>query len=548
MRFKKSIKFRLVMMMLPIMFSAVVGIYENIWNSKKSSLSGSIEKRVGDFNPSSGNLYGKIYSLDGVPMLQRLDLETGDNILGAKKEVKAELYSPTERYFAPVIGFDYIAEDVNDNADSDLGLLSGPVVQKILQSNAKSTNEGGVQGNSIVTTIYSPAQEEAIKQLDDLLSSEEAYGSVATLAVVNRDGAILVNAATIPSNQQEFQKENEDGSKAYIENDSENPSYYTSDSNAFLSRVVGSAFKPITARVLEQNEELLSKDSDWSIYNTEFKDYSDVTVDGVYVPNWEIISGSELSLSYTNQDGDRFFRKSDLSAAFINSSNTYFLRHVENLGFEKYKTFLKNKLGLYSRHDIGSAEIDGLEPYGEERFPSGETAYDVNLPFGGDSAIISSLRLASAYNHIVGGYFFPLFDIAQLREPNGKIIYQHMPTENEDYRLEINIAEDIVVKSLSDTFQAYVEDSDESYKEIFEDLPEDLLSSGRLLAKSGTSGVRDSGTESRTMVVTLLNKDKTSVICTAVISVDNVSNGTMTHMSLIYRLLRVIEQLGVYDD
>ena len=46
-------------------------IYQNIkYSSNIANSLSPIEQVTGSFEPSTGNLYGGIYSLDGVPMLQ----------------------------------------------------------------------------------------------------------------------------------------------------------------------------------------------------------------------------------------------------------------------------------------------------------------------------------------------------------------------------------------------------------------------------------------------------------------------------------------------
>lgn len=493
-----------------------------------------IEQKIGSFEPSSGNLYGAIYSLDGVPMLQSIDLLTGDNLLGKDNMSSAKIYSATQSYFAPIIGYDYIAEELSK--PGRWGFIADSNIQDILLSNARFANKQLHMGNSIVTTIYSPAQEEAMEQLEEfssLMVNESVRG---TIAVVNQDGAILVNAALLPAEQMMFQNATND----YIDN-SENIRYYTPNYNAFSPVVVGSSFKPLTARILEQKDDLLPEE--WSVYQSDFDDYSKVTIDGINVENWEMLSEVNPSQYYTNFDGERYHRESDLTAALINSSNTYFLRHANELGLNKYKQYLNNLLHLYEDYDTGGVLISGLEPYQKDKFQS-EDAYDVSLPFG-SSAKLSPIRLASAYNHALGGQFYLPFEIAQIRDPKGSLIFENMPLEHEEYRLPVSVTDDILVAGMSDTFKSYLESVSRSPNVFFEEFSEELLLSGRILAKSGTVAVNTEH-ENRTMAVTLLNEEKTAVICTAVISLEHVPNNSVTNLSLIYKLLQTIEKLGVY--
>lgn len=490
-----------------------------------------IEQVIGTLDPSPGNLHGKVYSMDGVSMLQCIDLMTGENIIGKKCIANARLYCATHQYFSPVIGYDYAAEKMEDCISS--GMLSEKEIQNILKSNALYSNRKSVEGDSIVTTIYSPAQEEAVNQLKRF--GQQGDGEI---AVVNEDGAILVNAASVSDEQVEFQNDKTE----YIKNNTDEPTYYITNKNAFHAAAVGSSFKPLTARILEQNDKLLPKA--WSIYRSNFDDVSEITVKEVQVKNWEMISDVKPENYYTDYDGSKFHRSSDLKSAFIHSSNTYFLRHANQLGLDHYQELLNDNLHLYDKYSIGGFELDGLLEYEQERFKS-KDAYMVNLPYG-NTAILSPVRLASAYNHALSGKFYLPFEIAQIRDPNGTILFQYQPEERKEYRLKIDVSDDIVVEGLKNTFQSYITKADGSYEKTFQEFSEKLLASGRLLAKSGTAGV-DSGHENRTMALTILNKEQTFVICTAVMAVNNVEKNSIKNSELLYRLLKVLEKLEVYE-
>lgn len=507
--------------------------YQNIqYHAVVSEALSPIEQVTGWLKESKGNLYGNIYSLDGIPMLKCLNLQTGENIKGKSTDNVVKLYCSTEKFFAPVTGYKYCAENIQDSLSS--GMLSEPEVEKILLANNAYKNQVNIQGDDIVTTIYSLAQEEAVNQLEDL-------GGQAEIAVVNADGAILVNASAVPLNQVEFQNDTND----YIKNSKEEPAYYTTNYNAFKSAAVGSSFKPLTARVLQQNDKFLSKS--WSIYNSEFDDTSTVIIDGLRVNNWELISPNVKPENYyTSYDGTSYHRKSDLETAFINSSNTYFLRHANELGLDKFQELLNDNLHLYDQYAIGGFKLEGLQKYEQGKFQSKE-AYNINLPFG-NTAYLSPVRLASSYNHALSGHFYLPFEIAEIREPgsDGNIIFQYQPEEQKEYKLDIDIKNDIVIEGLKATFQSYVSDSNGKYYDSFEDFSNKLLASERILSKSGTAGV-DSEHENRTMALTLLNEDKNSVICTAVIAVNNVQKNSITNVTLIYKLLKVLETLEVLN-
>ena len=389
----------------------------------------------------------------------------------------------------------------------------------------------------LIERLYSLAQEEAIKQLEGLAGQENGDIGLGSIAVVNADGAILVNASSVSDNQLEFQNRNED----YITNPKDEPIYYTTNNNAFQAAAVGSSFKPLTARILEHNDELFS--DNWSVFNSDFDDQSAVTIKGLYIANWEMISNVDPTYYYTSFDGNVYHRSSDLKLAFINSSNTYFLRHANELGLNKYQKLLNEDLHLYDKYSIGGFTLDGLVPYIDGKFES-EDAYSVNLPYG-NTAILSPVRLASAYNHALSGNFYLPFEIAQICDPSGSVVFQYQPQERKEYKLDVDVSNDIVDDGLKSTFQSYVTKNDGTYDAIFDEFSYDLLSSGRLLSKSGTAGV-DSDHENRTMALTLLNEDKSNVICTAVISVNNCQENSISNMALIYKLLKVIDKLGVY--
>lgn len=481
-----------------------------------------IEKVTDSFESSKGNLYGNIYSLDGESMLQCLNLSTGENVDGLRSDKTEDiLYCATQPWYAPVVGY-------NSNSES-FGMLAESEIKDILQSNARYSNMRSVQGDSIITTIVSTAQEEAVTQLEEYSGEENGGNGLGSIAVVNADGAILVNASSVSGNEK-FQDDN----TTYQGITSDEPLYYICNDNAYSSAAIGSSFKPLTARIIEQNDDILS--DEWSVYNETFDDVSEVVIDGIATSNWEINMSVDPSAYYTTFDGSVYHRDSNLAQAFINSSNTYFLRHANALGLNEYKKCLNNILHLYSSYNLGSCTLDGMRNFSEDRFES-EESYLMCLPYG-QSAVISPVRLASAYNYALGGKFYIPFEIAQIRDPDDNILYQCQPMEREEYEtIDINVEDDIVVDGLRQTFLSYMSSSNT-------ELPSNLLSSGRLLAKSGTAVV-DSTHDNRTMALTLLNRDKTEVVCTAVIAVDGAAANTISNETLIIKLLKVLDKLEV---
>ncbi len=489
------------------------------WKDSNENLN-SIETITGSFQPSSGNLYGNIYTLDGKSMLKCLDLNTGEDITGKRTDqTKGILYYAAEPYFAPIIGHAFTGDKPADTEET--GMLAENGAKRILQANSLYSNAHAVRGNSIITTIISSAQEEAVNQLRDYVD--------ASLAVVNADGAVLVNAGSVE--QKEFQ--NSEGN--YITNDVESPFYVLSYYNAHEALAVGSSFKTISARVFEQYDETFPPE--WSIYNNSFDDISMVNINGVVISNWEINSNTNPINYYTYYDNNVYHRSSGLADAFINSSNTYFLRHAYQMGLTKYSDMLDSIFQLYHQYDIGDRYVAGLQS------TEADTYTDVVLSYG-QSAVISPVRLASAYNHAIGGKFYLPFEIAQIRTPDNEIIFRYLPEKISEYSLDIDVNQDVIANALEDTFLSYIRQKDGTYYPIFGEFSASFLGSKQLLAKSGTAVIEES-TDNRTMAVTLLNQERDAVVCTAVIAVKHVEGNCVTNTELIYKILKVFEKMGV---
>ena len=480
-----------------------------------------IERITGSFQPSAGNLYGNIYSLDGKPMLKCLDLNTGDDITGKRSDCsKGILYCATQPYFAPVIGHTFYGARPADNEEA--GMLKEDGTKHILQANSLYCNAHTIRGDSIITTIVSSAQEEAVNQLQEYAD--------ASMAVVNADGALLVNAGTLEL--KEFQ--NSDGGE-YIANDADAPAYVLSYRNAHDVLTVGSSFKTISARVFQQND--ANFPPEWSVYNDSFDDISSITIDGYTISNWEINSRVNPLNYYTYFDNEVYHRQSSLADALIHSSNTYFLRHATQMGLTEYRGQLDSIFQLYQPYDIGDRSVDGLQPIDDSTFS------DILLPYG-QSAVISPARLAAAYNHAIGGKFYRPFEIAQIRTPNNEVIFSYQPEEISEYSLDIDVKQDVLVKGLGESFLSYIQNKNGTYHQQFNGFSPDLLGSGGLLAKRSTAVV-DASTDNRTMAITLLNPAKDAVVCTAVIAVRRAASNQASNDELIYKILKVLEKTGV---
>lgn len=340
---------------------------------------------------------------------------------------------------------------------------------------------------------------------------------------------MLVNAGSVE------QKEFQNSEKSYITNDLESPSYVLSYCNAHEELAIGSSFKPISVRIFEQYDEIFSPK--WSIYNNSFDDISTVNIENVVISNWDINSNTNPINYYTYYDNEVYHRSSGLADAFINSSNTYFLCHAYQMGLVKYKDMLDNIFQLYHQYDIGDRYVAGLQ------FTEADPYVDVELPYG-QSAVISPVRLASVYNHAIGGKFYLPFEIAQIRTPDNEIIFRYQPEEISEYSLDIDVNHDIVANGLEDIFLSYIQRGDGTYYPMFDEFSAAFLGSERLLAKSGTA-VIDTSTDNRTMAITLLNQERNAVVCTAVIALKYVDGNSVTNAELIHKILKVLEKMGV---
>ena len=117
-------------------------------------------------------------------------------------------------------------------------------------------------------------------------------------------------------------------------------------------------------------------------------------------------------------------------------------------------------------------------------------------------------------------------------------IYTASPAEKTEYHLEVDVEKDILNNALEDTFISYLTDS------LRAKYPNELLTSRRLLAKSGTAENADK-TENRTIMLTLLNENRSDVVCSACISVNHVPEGSISNESLIDKLLQVMYAMEI---
>lgn len=430
---------------------------------------------------SDGNDYGGVLSIDGRPIAAEIE--------SAEGEVK----------FCGIKGYTHI-----------VGSPSGGLIyecRNILLANDHKSNRLARQGNSIVATLHSAGMRSAQEQL-----AEYDGGENASMCVVLRDGAVLVAAGNnVYSPEAFFSPDDDDYKDLYID--------YTAE-NSNSSK--GSTFKPLTLRMLLLEDDSL--DEEYSLYNKTFKDYNKVTVNGDTISNWDY----DIASNYTTDEGGGVYsRELDLSQAIQLSANTYVLRHAEKLGLEN--TY--NKMNeLYCLDKTLCTEINKLSM--NEVSPE-RLCY---LPWG-QEAYLSSVELCALYNYVFGGDYNIPFYCARVVRPNGEVIYNAAPKPLADKSFSIDPREDILSSALADAFKSYLtEEQQDKFSE--------LVSSRRILAKSGTADLADEAVN-RVMVLTVLNEDRTQVVCTACMCIDHTFDYGISNGYMIEKIINVLESMEI---
>ena len=427
-----------------------------------------------------GNDYGMVWSLDG------------EEIAGIHSCRHPETGRITELFCAA------------DGYNSVIGSPSGGLIRScrsILLSNTAEINRQMRCGNSIVTTLHSGAMRTAMRELAAFREDTDAG-----ICVVLREGTVLVSAGN-----------NGYDSSAFFQ--PENYADLYVDYNASPLRK-GSVWKPVSDRMFLVNDELMP--DGFSLYINDFPDVSQHTAGSAVIHNWDWnISGC---YEYT-QDGV-MYRRFSLSDSLIASSNTYVLRHAEALGLkESYR--LMTELYALDKELVTEINTHGVEAVKSDRLP---------YFFWGQDAVLSNVRLCQLYNFICTGEFYAPFYCAQVLQPDGTIIYNASPEPKQDYKLDVDKEDDILIHAMADTFESYLTDA------LKNEFSADLLSSRRFLAKSGTAENADS--ENRVMMLTVLNEDKSDVICSACISVNHTTTG-ISNETLIRKLLLTLQAADI---
>lgn len=336
-----------------------------------------------------------------------------------------------------------------------------------------------------------------------MLSDYDVEQVEASITVMTRDGALLVSAGNNSSDETAFAAMAKP-KDLYID--------YSS-----AAKEKGSCFKPVTYRMLLQNANRLPENLD--ITSDSFEDISYVNANGNTVHNWDWRHPN----SYEYNQNGLYIRYCSLSELLQRSSNTAPLRCARELGLRESYEEMKQMYGI-DRPLI--TEFNSI---------SGVSISNDRLPwlFFGQDACLSGVRMCQLYNHVVSGKFYSPFYVAAITRPDGSIVYEASPSEKQEYHMDIDVENDILNNALEDTFESYLTNS------LRGTYPEELLTSRRILAKSGTAENAD-GTENRTIVLTLLNETRSDVVCTACISVNHVHVGSIANTPLLDKLMQVL--------
>ena len=556
----KALPVKLLSLLLAAAF--VVGIFRIpiLKNIYKEDERYGIEKLLPISSETNSNIYGDVYTIDGERMLEYAHYHTYETIPYIKEDGTSgeyfkrnkivgrertdddiDLYYPTDPAYASILGI----RGIN-------GLLEQ--VKGVLTSDVLSINRELNQGDSIITTIHSKAQKEAVRQLsrfrgyyrefvDDPLvlningtDIEFHNNTTASMAIVSSDGAILVSAGTNTFETQDYitklDQYNQDTTRDYPCMDDMPLLAH----NLPLDQVdfVGSSFKPVTARVIEQRNDLLSPE--FSIYNKSFHDVSPFTYNDTEYHN------------HDDWDPNEADREISLEQAFVKSSNLYFMRHALELGINEYCDSLDK---LFMLNQKVYTDVYYLKPMDFNNIDKPEMiAY-------GQSAALSPVHLATLYNTLLfSGDFYTPSLACEIRDPELGIIYHLNTNEHKTHKFDVEKDENgsnIIVDSLKATLPHYLAEKREGIDADIEGIPEGLLTSGRVLCKSGTADRIDYHVINRTMCVSILNKEKNAVICTGVIAINNLNNehdlkGDTNNYVLIKMLLETMSKLeGVLE-
>ncbi len=364
-------------------------------------------------------------------------------------------------------------------------------LKNILLNNSDRINKRARQGDNVILTLHSKGMTTA----HDLLA--EYTNEQASICVVLRDGSIVVSTG----------------------NNTDKDIYVDYNATALAK---GSSFKPLLYRVLLQHLDELPSNMDFT--QPSFEDISAVTIYDRVIHNWDSTVANNYDIK--NADDHTYTRKRTLADLLKLSSNTAPIRLAKELGFKK--TF--EYMNLYQLNSNLVTEINLLDGIQFNEIPS-EKYPDF---FFGQYTYISSVRMCQMYNYMISGRFFTPFYIAKIVKPDGSTVsYTADPKPREEYFFDIDVQSDLLNKALHEVFLSYI---DSNIKDKYSD---ELLN--RCLAKSGTVEL-DNSANNRVMMLSVLNEDRTDVLCSCCISVNNTAKN-ITNAQLIDKLLTVLSSM-----
>lgn len=377
-------------------------------------------------------------------------------------------------------------------------------LKSILLANSCDANKRNRTGNSIVATLHSTGQATAHTVLSDYGEDVEA-----SICVVLKDGAVLVSATNASYSPQ-----------AFLDPDRYKDLYV--DYNA-AEAAKGSSFKPIVYRMLLGHLEELS--DGMAFVGTDFEDLSEVNVYGNVIHNYDYYYSANYD---TLRSDGTYSRICSLSTLLQYSSNTAPVRLTQDIGFKKSYQYINKLYGLDQllNTDVNTLTVEPI--LSEERLP---------YFFFGQDASVPAVRMAQLYNYCVSGDYYVPFYCASVKNPDGTTIYMANPEPKAQYSMDISVRDDILVNALSDTFESYLNDR------LIAIYPKELLYSRRILTKSGTAENED-GTENRVLMMSILNEERSDVICTACICVNGTSS-SITNAVFIEKLFSVLKSIKI---
>lgn len=426
---------------------------------------------------SNGYTHGSIISIEGKEISCDVDID-----IGSYKVTRHAGISE----FTPVLGIAGFGSS---------GLINQCDVT--LHSSSRKVNVELREGNSIQTTFSYKAQCVASSLLKQYFSPDVCDG--ASLAVVLKDGTVIVAAGSNSYSADEFNLNQETGNFPKDMCIDKTVSNYS----------VGSVAKTFTASALLLNDKYVNKE--YSLYNEQFEDLSFFEHGGHTIQNHDH-SDTEAYELVVNPENNQMMRHIGLDYAFIYSSNTYFWRHALNFGLDKTFNAINRLFSVTQpiRTEINTLTVLEVDP---ERY---------DYLFFGQDWLSNQVVVSCMYNTIFSGEKYNPFYITSVYTPDGAEVYRANPQKTETIPFDDRM-KSILSDSLSKCFKSYCENMDTFEYEKYNYLIED----NRILAKSGTADVIEDKITNNTRVMTLLDENH-DVICTAAIGVNRAENDKCT--------------------